>query len=97
MLTAEKRINPPAESPNRPALNLVASIYREFLSKINGITPVVPRPILKEDEDTCGTDFAFSLEVEEAEYDRVLRATSELTARFYVQYGVNFIVIPEVV
>jgi hypothetical protein len=48
------------------------------------------------DEDSIGADFAFCLEVPRADYERAVDATSKLEAEYFAKYGVNFLVIPEV-
>jgi hypothetical protein len=94
-------LNPP-ETENktlqqsREAIDRVVPIYREFLHELTDIVRGATRPLVKTDEDCEGADFAFCIEVKQADYERVVNETSALESAFYARYGVNFVVIPEV-
>ena len=80
----------------RKAVGRVSAIYRSFLRDVSGIVRGVSRPLLPQDEDCAGADFAFTIEVRQSDYERVVTETSALEARYFSDHGVNFVVIPEV-
>lgn len=85
-----------AKSVRPDELRRVGDIYREFLRDVLNTTKGVLRPLAAGDEDACGADFAFVLEVKKDNYTTAVQITSELEAKYYTQYGASFIVIPEV-
>lgn len=80
----------------RQAVERVSHVYRNFLAELGTIARGLSRPLVKTDEDCEGADFAFVLEVKQGDYERVVHETSVLEARYHEQFGVNFVVIPEV-
>jgi hypothetical protein len=74
----------------------VSHIYTEFLRELYSAVPRgIMRPLVN-DEDASGADFAFALEVKQVDFERVVRLSSELEAKYYAAHGVNFIIVPEV-
>jgi hypothetical protein len=75
----------------------VSQIYTDFLRELHAAVPrSMMRPLVDNDEDASGADFAFAMEVKQVDFERVVSLTSELEAKYYSEHGVNFIIVPEV-
>jgi hypothetical protein len=75
----------------------VSLIYTDFLKELHYAIPRgIMRPLVN-DEDASGADFAFAIEVKQADFERVLMLSSDLEAKYFAAHGVNFIIVPEVI
>ena len=74
----------------------VARIYRQFVKEFTEQFPGCNlRPII-EGHEADGTDFVFSIAVADAEFEKAVEVTSRLGAKYFTEYGVNFLVVPQV-
>lgn len=81
----------------RPILQRVSAIFREFTRELRGVVPSGRMNFLENGhEEALGADFIFCLEVRREDYAQAVDVTSQLEARYFERYGVNFVVIPEV-
>jgi hypothetical protein len=78
------------------SVRLVSAIFRDFIRELRAQISGRMDFLVSGDEDAAGADFACCLEVPRAEYERAVKITSDLEARYYREFGVNFVVIPEV-
>ena len=79
------------------AVRQVAHIYREFLMEFGKeLGCGFMRPLVDGDEDALGADFAFAVEVKTADFEQAVAVSSRLEAKYFAEYGVNFLVVPEV-
>lgn len=75
----------------------VAHVYREFLTELRReVRYGAMRPLFDGDEDATGVDFAFAVEVKGEDFERAVTLSSELEAKFFTEFGVNFLIVPEV-
>jgi hypothetical protein len=78
------------------SVRAVAHIYREFLIELRErVRCGVMRPLVDNDEDATGVDFAFAIEVRPEDYETAIQFSSDLEAKYYTDYKVNFLVVPE--
>ncbi len=99
MTTTATELRPGAAAPGAAEMTTVrqvSKIYTEFLREFHSVVPRgIMRPLVN-DEDASGADFAFAMEVKQADFELVVRISSELEAKYYTEHGVNFIIVPEV-
>jgi hypothetical protein len=91
-----REATPAATATEHDSVKRVSAIYRDFIVDLRGIVQGRMNFLVDGDEDSIGADFAFCLEVPRADYERAVDATSKLEAEYFAKYGVNFLVIPEV-
>jgi hypothetical protein len=77
----------------RDDVRQVIDICQAFISDVKDICR---GPLMLAERDNDGADIAFTLQVPPEEYEAVVLRTSELEAQYFTDYGINFLVIPEV-
>jgi hypothetical protein len=85
-----------ASAPADDSVKRVSAIYRDFIADLRDQVTGRMNFLVAGDEEAVGVDFAFCLEVQRADYERAVKITSDLEARYFEEFGVNFLVIPEV-
>jgi hypothetical protein len=83
-------------SADADSIRRVSAIYRDFIAELRKQIDGRMNFLVDGDDEAVGADFAFCLEVSRDDYERAVKITSDLEARYYGEYGVNFVVIPEV-